>query len=188
MLSSRHLSANEIGQFNYKSILNNHLPLSIAIFSITMACVIIMLNIKSFMCNIALGSKDVVFGYRKTESSWFFQRVMKNLDQHHLIHSVVTLLQFPHFETPWSMLGVGRILLVSHKRNICKDWDSFVKDDNSWMSPDNAWQKPSHPRGHGDAKRRKEELHCPSLYCPSQHLYTIRTRRKTSSQLTGSNE
>ena len=37
-----------------------------------MACIIIMLNIKSFTCNIALGSKVVTFGYRKTESSWLF--------------------------------------------------------------------------------------------------------------------
>lgn len=60
----------ELGNLlNYKNILNNHLHLSIAVFHIAVACIIIMLNIKPFICNIALGSKRFTFGNRKIEIS-----------------------------------------------------------------------------------------------------------------------
>ena len=164
-------------QCNYKNILNNHLHLSTTIFGITTACIIIMLNIKSFTCSIALGSKVITSGYRKTESSWLFPGLSRtwtnitlftlqplNLDKCTQSGKAsvptfwnIAVLCYEFKGSCWS-----HITEISHE-----DWGSFVTGHDGWMSPDNTWQKPPQPRGHGTAKKRKEEQHC-----TSQELYT----------------
>lgn len=96
MLSSRHLQANGIGQLNYKNILNNHLHLSITAFHIAVACITIMLNIKSSTGNIALGLKVFTFGNRKIAISQVFPEFWRT--QPNLLHSTFTLPRQVHSE------------------------------------------------------------------------------------------